>query len=82
MELLLGILELGKVLGLPATILVTCGIFVLKDHSKRLVQLEAAAKAEREAHSAEMAKLYERINSMAEDVAFIKGRMCDNGCPK
>jgi hypothetical protein len=60
--------DLSQVLGVPAAICLAWAAFVIRDHGKRISELENSQKSEVNA-------IYDRLNDIAQDVAFIKGRM-------
>ena len=62
------ITDLSQVLGVPASICIAWSAFVIRDHGKRISRLEESQKKEVNA-------IYDRLNDIAQDVAYIKGRM-------
>ena len=62
------ITDLSQVLGVPASICLAWVAFVIRDHGKRISLLEESQKEEVNA-------IYDRLNDIAQDVAYIKGRM-------
>lgn len=69
MEGLIAILtNLSQVLGVPAAICLAWAAFVICDHGKRISRLEESQKDEVNA-------IYDRLNAIASDVAYIKGRI-------
>lgn len=62
------ITDLSQVLGVPAAICLAWVAFVIRDHGKRISLLEESQKEEVNA-------IYDRLNDIAQDVAYIKGRM-------
>ena len=60
--------DISQVLGVPAAICLAWAAFVLRDHGKRISRLEESQKKE-------VNSIYDRLNSIAQDVAYIKGRM-------
>lgn len=60
--------DLSQVLGVPAAICLAWAAFVLRDHGRRISALEDSQKSEVNA-------IYDRLNEIAQDVAYIKGRM-------
>ena len=60
--------DISQVLGVPASICIAWSAFVLRDHGKRISRLEESQKKEVNA-------IYDRLNDIAQDVAYIKGRM-------
>lgn len=60
--------DLSQVLGVPAAICLAWGAFIIRDHGKRIGALENSQKSEVNA-------IYDRLNEIAQDVAYIKGRM-------
>ena len=60
--------DISQVLGVPAAICLAWAAFVLRDHGKRISHLEESQKEEVNA-------IYDRLNDIAQDVSYIKGRM-------
>ena len=76
MESLISLLsDLSGVIGVPAALCLAWAAFVIRDHEKRIKQLEDALEASDGKHAEELNKIYDRINDMAGDVNFIKGLM-------
>lgn len=67
-DLISVITDISQVLGVPAAICLAWTAFVLRDHGKRISRLEESQKKEVNA-------IYDRLNDIAQDVAYIKGRM-------
>jgi hypothetical protein len=67
-DLLAILTSLSQVLGFPAALALAWAAFVIRDHGKRISELENSQKSEVNA-------IYDRLNSIASDVAYIKGRM-------
>lgn len=68
---------LSSIIGVPATLCLAWAVFIIKDHAKRIEKLEAALDAFDNKRAEELNAIYERINSMAGDVAFIKGALSE-----
>lgn len=68
---------LSSLIGVPATLCLAWAVFIIKDHAKRIEKLEAALDAFDNKRAEELNAIYERINSMAGDVAFIKGALSE-----
>ena len=67
-DLLAILTDLSRVVGVPMAICLAWAAFVIRDHGKRISELENSQKSEVNA-------IYDRLNSIASDVAYIKGRM-------
>ena len=69
-DLLAILTSLSQVLGFPAALALAWAwaAFVIRDHGKRISELENSQKSEVNA-------IYDRLNSIASDVAYIKDRM-------
>lgn len=68
---------LSSIIGVPATLCLAGAVFIIKDHAKRIEKLETALDAFDNKRAEELNAIYERINSMAGDVAFIKGALSE-----
>ena len=68
---------LSSIIGVPATLCLAWAVFIIKDHAKRIEKLETALDAFDNKRAEELNAIYERINSMAGDVAFIKGALSE-----
>lgn len=78
MESLLEVLtNLSSVIGVPAALCLAWAAFVIRDHAKRIQKLEEDLEEANKARSGELNAIYERINIMAGDVAFIKGALSE-----
>lgn len=74
MEQLLDVLtNLSSVIGVPAALCLAWAAFVIRDHAKRIQKLEDDLEEANKARSGELNVIYERINGMSGDVAYIKG---------
>ena len=74
MEQLLDVLtNLSSVIGVPAALCLAWAAFVIRDHAKRIQKLEEDLEEANKARSGELNAIYERINGMSGDVAYIKG---------
>lgn len=65
--------NLSSVIGVPATLCLTWAVFTIRDHAKRIEKLEKDLEEADKARSGELNAIYERINGMSGDVAYIKG---------
>lgn len=68
---------LSSIIGVPATLCLAWAVFVVKDHAKRIKQLEDDLKEADKNRAGELNAIYDRINQMASDVAFIKGALSE-----
>lgn len=68
---------LSSIIGVPATLCLAWAVFIIKDHAKRIQKLEDDLEAANKARSGELNAIYDKINSMAGDVAFIKGALSE-----
>jgi len=66
---------LSSIIGVPATLCLAWAVFIIKDHAKRIEKLETALEELDKDRNAELNRLYDKINNIAEDVAYIKGRV-------
>lgn len=66
---------LSSIIGVPATICLAWAVFVIKDHAKRIEKLEDSLEESAKDRNEELNRLYDKINNMAQDVAYIKGRV-------
>ena len=64
---------LSSIIGVPATLCLAWAVFIIKDHAKRIEKLEDALDAFDNKRAEELNAIYERINGMSGDVAYIKG---------
>lgn len=80
------ITSLSNIIGVPASIGLAWAAFIIRDHGKRITTLEADMKEMDKRftdelkemdirRNEEMSKLYDKINSIASDVSYIKGRI-------
>lgn len=80
------ITSLSNIIGVPASIGLAWAAFIIRDHGKRITTLEADMKEMDKRftdelkemdirRNDEMSKLYDKINSIASDVSYIKGRI-------
>ena len=60
--------DISQVLGVPAAICLAWAAFVLRDHGNRISRLEESQKDD-------VNDIYDRLNDIAQDVSYIKGRM-------
>ena len=70
--------EIGMAVGIPAALLIGYLFLSVKDLRNRLDKVEGDLENDRKAHNAEMSKIYEKLNTVAQDVAYIKGKLEDN----
>lgn len=68
---------LSSIIGVPATLCLAWAVFVIKDHAKRIKQLEDDLKEANANRAGELNAIYDRINQMASDVSFIKGALSE-----
>ena len=78
--------ELSSVIGVPAVICLAWAAFVIRDHEKkiktlekRIKELEDALEKQADRRSDELSKVYNRLNALANDVAFIRGTLEQQG---
>ncbi len=70
--------EIGMAVGIPAALLIGYLFLSVKDLRNRLDKVEGDLENDRKAYNAEMSKIYEKLNTVAQDVAYIKGKLEDN----
>jgi len=76
MEQLLEVLtNLSSVIGVPAALCLAWAAFVIRDHSKRIAKLEDTVDENDDKRTDELNKVYDRLNALAGDVAFIRGML-------
>lgn len=68
---------LSSIIGVPATLCLAWAVFVIKDHAKRIKQLEDDLKEADKTRAGELNAIYDRINQMASDVSYIKGALSE-----
>lgn len=68
---------LSSIIGVPAMLCLAWAVFVIKDHAKRIKQLEDDLKEADKNRAGELNAIYDRINQMASDVSFIKGALSE-----
>ena len=79
MEAILQVLtEISRVLGVPAVICIVWLLSIIRDLSKRIEKLEDALEESNKAHLNDLSKLYDKVNEMAENVAYIRGNLDKN----
>ena len=66
---------LSSIIGVPATLCLAWAVFIIKDHAKRIGDLEDSLKEISKNRTEELNRLYDKINNIAQDVAYIKGRV-------
>lgn len=66
---------LSSIIGVPATLCLAWAVFVIKDHAKRIGDLEDTVDANDAKRTDELNKVYDRLNALAGDVAFIRGML-------
>lgn len=82
METLISVLtELSSVIGVPAAICLAWAAFVIRDHSRRIAKLEDELDEIDNKRNEELSKIYDKINAISADVAFIKGRFSGGHVP-
>lgn len=80
------ITSLSNIIGVPASLCLAWAAFIIRDQGKRLATLEAdmkemedkftrALKEMDNRRNDELSKLYDKINGIAQDVSYIKGRI-------
>lgn len=80
------ITSLSSVIGVPASLCLAWAAFIIRDQGKRIATLEAdmkemedkftlALKEMDSRRNDELSKLYDKINGIAQDVSYIKGRI-------
>ena len=65
----------GQVLGVPLAVALTIGAFVIRDLNRRVAKLESRLEDAEKTFDEKVSDLYDLVNGIARDVAFIKGRM-------
>ena len=70
--------EIGMAVGIPAALLIGYLFLSVKDVKNRIDKLEDERENDRKVYNAEMSKIYEKLNTVAQDVAYIKGKLEDN----
>ena len=70
--------EISRVLGVPAVICIVWLLSIIRDLSKRIEKLEDALEESNKAHLNDLSKLYDKVNEMAENVAYIRGNLDKN----
>ena len=78
--------ELSSVIGVPAVICLAWAAFVIRDHDKRIKELEKLIKdletalaEQADKRSDELSRVYDRLNTLANDVAYIRGTLEQQG---
>lgn len=80
------ITSLSNIIGVPASLCLAWAAFIIRDQGKRITALEAdmkemedkftiALKEMDSRRNDELSKLYDKINGIAQDVSYIKGRI-------
>lgn len=64
---------LSSIIGVPATLCLAWAVFVIKDHAKRIKQLEDDLKESDKNRAGEFNAIYDRINEMSSNLSYIKG---------
>ena len=67
--------NLSSVIGVPAALCLAWAAFVIRDHAKRIERLEKALDENDEKRADELNKVYDRLNALSGDVAFIRGML-------
>ena len=70
--------EIGMAVGIPAALLIGYLFLSVKDLRNRIDKLEDERENDRKVYNDEMSKIYEKLNTVAQDVAYIKGKLEDN----
>lgn len=70
--------EIGMAVGIPAALLIGYLFLSVKDVKNRIDKIEGDLENDRKAYNAEMSRIYEKLNTVAQDVAYIKGKLEDN----
>lgn len=70
--------EIGMAVGIPAALLIGYLFLSVKDLKNRIDKLEDERENDRKVYNDEMSKIYEKLNTVAQDVAYIKGKLEDN----
>jgi hypothetical protein len=65
--------ELSSIIGVPATLCLAWAAFVIRDHSMRIQKLEDTIDEMDMKRADELNQLYNKINSISNDLSFIKG---------
>ena len=64
---------LSSVIGVPAVLCLAWAAFVIRDHEKRIKELEETLAEYDTKRADELNQLYNKINSISNDLSFIKG---------
>lgn len=71
---------LSSVIGVPAVLCLAWAAFVIRDHEKRIKELdklikdlEAALAEQADKRANELSRVYDRLNSLSDNVSFIRG---------
>ena len=70
--------EIGMAVGIPAALLIGYLFLSVKDVKNRIDKLEDERENDRKVYNEEMSKIYDKLNTVAQDVAYIKGKLEDN----
>ena len=70
--------EIGMAVGIPAALLIGWLFLQVRTNTKKIDELEKARESDRKVYNDEMSKIYEKLNTVAQDVAYIKGKLEDN----
>ena len=82
MDTLVSVLtEISSVIGVPAVICLAWAAFVIRDHSRRIEKLESELDEIDNKRNEELSKIYDKINAIWADVAFIKGKFSNGHVP-
>lgn len=65
--------ELSSIIGVPAVLCLAWAAFVIRDHEKRIKELEETLAGYDTKRADELNQLYNKINSISNDLSFIKG---------
>lgn len=69
--------DIGMAIGIPAALLIGYLFLSVKDLKNRIDKLEDERENDKKAHNEEMSKIYDKLNTVAQDVAYIKGKLED-----
>lgn len=70
--------EIGMAVGIPAALLIGYLFLSVKDVKNRIDKIEDDRENDRKSYNEEMSKIYDKLNTVAQDVAYIKGKLEDN----
>ena len=67
--------DIGMAIGIPAALIIGWLFLNVKELKGRIEKLEAEREADKKSLESELSKLYDKLNAVASDVSYIKGRM-------